>query len=155
MLPHSQDYKIKQLHRADYKQAQALFTLLSAVFETEDKAVLAQDATERLLDDPSFLVFVATLAEEVVGGLTAYVLPLYRPPYAEVFIYDIGVSAPHRRNGIGKKLLVALQDYCSAQFIGSIFVAAHEEDLDAVEFYKGTQGQPERVIHFTYTSSLK
>lgn len=147
-----EEFQVKRLGKEDILTAQELFQLFREVFETEDEAIATNSYVGRMLDNTGFVVYAALYENTVVGGLTAYALPLYYSEYTEIFIYDIAVKPDYQRKGIGKKLLSALKEYCREQGIGEMFVAAHEEDADAVAFYHATGGNAEKVIHFTYNT---
>jgi aminoglycoside 3-N-acetyltransferase I len=104
----------------------------------------------RLMADPKFIVIVAMLKGEVVGGMTAYELPMYYAESSEVLIYDIAVKPKFHRKGVGKKILTGLKEYCELNGIKVFFVEAHHEDKHAVDFYKSIGGMPEKVVHFNF-----
>jgi ribosomal protein S18 acetylase RimI-like enzyme len=90
---------------------------------------------EALLARDTFIALAAFKDVTVVGGLCAYVLPKYEQAHPEIYIYDLAVSAAHRKQGIATALIRELQN--SAKVIGAsvIFVQADEEDIDAIELY--------------------
>lgn len=45
----------------------------------------------------------------VVGGLAAYVLPMFEQERSEVYIYDLAVDDAYRRRGIATALIRGLQ----------------------------------------------
>lgn len=45
---------------------------------------------------------VAKVGNEVVGGLTAYVLPGYEVASPGVYVYDLGVKKSFQGQGVGK-----------------------------------------------------
>nr|WP_017324751.1 GNAT family N-acetyltransferase [Synechococcus sp. PCC 7336] len=46
---------------------------------------------------------------EVVGGLAAYELQKFEQERSEIYIYDLAVSAAHRREGIATALIQELK----------------------------------------------
>jgi aminoglycoside 3-N-acetyltransferase I len=78
-----------------------LFLLFQQVFDaklpTVKKAYL-----KKLLNRPDFICFAAIYKNEVIGGLTAYELPMYHSETSEMYIYDIAVKPAFQRKGIGK-----------------------------------------------------
>lgn len=90
------------------------------------------------------------MENEIVGGLTAYELPEYYSGESEIFIYDIAIRREFQRKGFGRKLLIILEDYCRQSGIKVMFVAANEEDENALDFYHSTGGKADKVIHFNY-----
>ncbi|MGE7412744.1 GNAT family N-acetyltransferase [Methylobacterium tarhaniae] len=91
-------------------------------------------------------VFVlAALAEEaVLGGLVAYALDKIEQARREVYIYDLAVDAPHRRQGIATALIAHLGTICGGSVI---FVQADPGDEAALALYAGL-GMREDVHHF-------
>ena len=104
----------------------------------------------KLLEKNDFIVLVAFYEKDLIGGLTAYELPLCSAEKSEIFIYDIAIKNEFQRKGVGKKLLSFLKDYCKQNDISIFFVEAHEEDVHAVDFYHSTGGNAEKVVHFNY-----
>jgi len=51
------------------------------------------------------VVIVALVGEEVVGGLVAYELEKFERMRNEFYIYDLAVSAEHRRRRIATSLM--------------------------------------------------
>lgn len=133
----------------DLLDASILFSLLSRVFE-EDQETLPPSYLARLLTDPSLWIVAASVDHTIVGGLTAYLLPMYRRPTSEVFLYDIAVSPPFQRQGIGRLLVDFLRRETSALGASPVFVAADNEDLHALDFYRNLGGLPLLSTFFTF-----
>ena len=146
----SKKIQIKHLEKEDVSIFQKLIRLFQEVFEYSKPVIIEDLYLKTLLSKPDFIVYAAFHGNEIVGGLTAYVLPSYYAATSEIFIYDIAVKAAHQRTGIGKRLLKSLQEYCKEKGIQEIFVAANKEDLHALDFYRSTGGKAEKVVHFTY-----
>jgi len=149
MLSDSRTFNIKHLTNEDISTFTALIDLFNAVFEEESK-IGSEANLFRLLNDRHFIVLVALAGNEVVGGLTAYDLPMYYRDSSEIFLYDLAVKPEYQRMGIGKGLIQSLKDYCSKNGIKEFFVMAHEEDEHAIEFYRATGGKSEKVVNFVY-----
>jgi len=152
--------RVRRLVRGDEQTAQALFTLMAQVFETEQQ-VLSQTSIQHLLAREDFWVLAAFLdvpqhsqqgTETVLaGGLTAYTLPLRaREHHQEVFLYDLAVQAEHQRKGVGRDLVKTLCTLASEQGISTMFVAADNEDVHAIDFYKALGGTDSPVTMFTF-----
>ena len=138
---------IRRLGKADQQPFEQLIGLFGRVFDEPGQA----PDLEHLLENPLFIVLAVLIGEEVCGGLTAYVLPSYRQPRPEVFVYDVAIAGDHQGQGLGTKLLDALKNHSRQEGLGPIWVAAHERDEGAVAFYRATGGVEERVVHFTYS----
>jgi aminoglycoside 3-N-acetyltransferase I len=146
----NETYLIRRLGKEDMLLARQLIRLFKEVFEMEEEIEVSEPNLIRLLENPAFVAYAAMLKNKIVGGLTAYELPMYYAQGSEMFIYDIAVAPDYQRKGIGKKLLSELNDYCRQKGIAEVFVAANEEDTHALDFYRATGGAAEKVVHFTY-----
>lgn len=146
----TQNAEIKQLTKHDLADFQQLIVLFMEVFEHEDNTIPGPPYLKRLLERADFIVFVAKIEGIVVGGLTAYELRKYYSEISEIFIYDIAVQPRFQRKGLGKRLLSALKDHGGTTNVNDIFVAADQDDQQAVDFYHTTGGKAEKVLHFNY-----
>ena len=141
--------EIKRLTKEDLSDFTALINLFNLVFEEESKSGSEANSL-RLLNSDGFIALAAIAENEVVGGLTAYELPMYYSDSSEIFLYDLAVKPDYQRKGIGKDLLHSLKEYCIENGIKDFFVMAHEEDKYAIEFYHATGGKSEKVVNFVY-----
>lgn len=141
--------EIKQLQQSDTASFMAMIEMFNTVFE-EEPAIGSKTHLQRLLTDPHFIAIAALHEGEVLGGLTAYILPMYYSDSPEVLLYDMAVKTDYQRMGIGKALLRQLKRYCQQNAVGEFFVLAHEEDEHAIEFYRSTGGRSEKVVNFLY-----
>jgi len=143
-------FKIKRLGQEDAATFQQLIHFFINVFEMEKQPVTAAAYLVQLLKTPSFFVYVITNGSEIVAGLTAYELSSYYNEGAEIYIYDIAVKSGFQRKGLGKQLITTLQEHCIKNNVQLIFVEAHADDENAVEFYHSIGGKAEQVVHFNY-----
>ena len=143
------DIKIRKLTEKDVSAFEALLLLFNHAFE-EERTLSDAAHLSALLKNPRFIVIAAFSGEDILGGLTAYELPLYYGNETEIFLYDMAVHPDHQRKSIGKQLLEFLKDYCAQNKINTFFVLAHEEDTHALEFYHATGGLREQVANFVY-----
>ncbi len=89
--------------------------------------------------DENLLVVVAKVGNEVVGGLTAYVLPGYEVARPSVYVHDLGVKKSFQGQGVGKSLIGHLMDHAKNNDFHDIFVDTEQDDNeDAIAFYKKT-----------------
>jgi aminoglycoside 3-N-acetyltransferase I len=102
---------------------------------------------ERLLGSNTFIAVAALKRNEVVGGVTAYVLPKFEQERSEVYIYDLAVAAAHRREGIATVLITKLKEIASLRGAYVIFVQADPGDDAAIALYTKL-GIREDVLHF-------
>ncbi|HXP50720.1 MAG TPA: GNAT family N-acetyltransferase [Bacteroidia bacterium] len=149
----SKDVIIKRLGKKDIVLFKNLISLFNEVFEIKKHKSAKKSYLQKVLKESSFISIVAICDDKIVGGLTAYELPMYYSKYSEVLIYDMAVLTEFQRKGIGKKLISALKKYCRKKGIQYIFVPANEEDAHALAFYTSTGGKPEKVVHFNYNAN--
>lgn len=110
--------------------------------EPPDNAYLA-----RLLVRDHVIVLVALIEGEVVGGLVAYELEKFERARSEIYIYDLAVDEPHRRQGIATALIQHLTDLAAARMAWVIYVQADRDDAPAIALYDKL-GIREDVLHF-------
>src|SRR5262245_973485 len=103
-----------------------------------------------LLASDTFIAVVAVSGSEVVGGLTAYVLPKFEQARSELYIYDLAVEEHHRRQGVATAMIEKLQDLAAVRGIYVIFVQADHGDEPAIALYTKV-GVREDVLHFDIT----
>jgi len=146
----SMNVEVKRLTKDDFPLFTKLIGLFHGVFAMNKIAPGKEPYLKSLLSNPTFIAYVVIQENEVLGGITAYELPMYYSECSEVFIYDLAVKSEFQRKGLGKKLLGTLSEYCINKGIHEIFVSANEEDKEALEFYRACGGKPEQVVHFNY-----
>ena len=97
-------------------------------------------------------MLVAKAENQIVGGLTAYVLPGYQAKKPSIFIYDLGIATNFQWQGIGKSLIDKLLDYAKKYQIQDVFVDTELEDNeDALAFYQNTGFDSQvKVVQYTY-----
>ena len=77
----------------------------------DDVRTLAEKAPQTaLLDDPGTIFLVAEQAGDVVGFVFGYVLPRRHGNATQLFVYELDVDEPHRRQGIARRLMGTLLD---------------------------------------------
>ena len=142
---------VRRLQGSDRDTARETFELMARVFETESTP-LSDGYIDALLARPDFWVISAAIDGEVVGGLTAHTLAMTVYEGSEVFLYDIAVSEPFQRRGIGRRLVAALLDGARSLGIDTMFVPADDEDTHALDFYRALNGAPMAVTIFDFTT---
>jgi len=154
MNKNSEIIEVRQLTQEDISSFQQLIYVFNTVFEEAEASISSEPNLVNLLSKNNFIVIAAFSNHEVVGGLTAYELPMYSSENSEIILYDLAVKPEFQRNGIGKRLIHKLKDYCTTNGIELFFVLAHEEDEHAIEFYHATGGKSEKVINFIYETGI-
>lgn len=141
--------KIRKLNTKDSEALLQLRKLYNEVFETESEKT-SPVYMDELLNNSALIFFVAEQDAEIIGGLTAHILPSLYSEKPEVFIYDIAVKQNLQRKGIGGKLINHLLEYCSKLGYREVFVPALTEDVHACNFYKKIGAEEEDVKHYSF-----
>jgi aminoglycoside 3-N-acetyltransferase I len=96
---------IEKLTSGQLEQAKALFDLLSEVFG-EGGSPPSEAYIDQLLKQDCFWAVAAIDDDNIVGGLTAHILPMTKAEQSELLIYDVAVhetlTASGDRNDAGK-----------------------------------------------------
>lgn len=144
------NYQIHFVESAE--EFHGLLEVFREVFDWEEPDFPYSSYLANLLGNPHFLVLVAKAENQIVGGLTAYVLPGYQAKKSSIFIYDLGVATNFQRQGIGKSLIDKLLDYAKNHQIQDVFVDTELEDNEyALAFYQKTGFDSQaKVVQYTY-----
>jgi aminoglycoside 3-N-acetyltransferase I len=89
--------RLKDLRADDRDLARKLFATIAEVFE-ESYETLTDAYIDGLLAREDFWATAECVDDQVIGGITAHVLPMTRAASSEVLIYDIAVRRDHRRS---------------------------------------------------------
>lgn len=143
---------IRHLTVNDVPLMKALLTTFGEAFhdrETYTANIPGDDYLRRLLGGETFIALAAVDNGEVVGGLAAYELRKFEQQRSELYIYDLAVAAPHRRQGIATALIEKLRELGAERGAWVIFVQADTgvEDEPAIALYTKL-GRREAVLHF-------
>lgn len=144
--------EIRQLGPNDLNLMEGLMTMFGQAFDDMDTYTAKRPSveyTKRLLGRDTFIALAAIIDSQVVGGIAAYELHKFEQERSEIYLYDLAVSAEHRRQGIATALIQKLQEMAAARGAWVIFVQAdtEEEDKPAQALYSRL-GEREEVLHF-------
>lgn len=149
-MPDETPFVCKVLAPADLPLMRALMKLFGEAFdevETYQARAPSEEYLRRLLAKPHFIAIVAMKGQEVVGGLAAYELEKFEEERSEIYIYDLAVAEPHRRQGIATALIETLKPVARTRGARVIFVQADTGDDPAIKLY-ASLGVIENVHHF-------
>lgn len=141
---------IKKLHNRDVEAFKSLVRLFAEVFEMQGFVMPKQKHLEKMLERDDFMVFVAVVKDNIVGGLTHYTLEQYYSPKPLAYLYDMVVAIDFQRKGIGKKLLETAHAYCKTHGYEELFVQAVEVDEHSTEFYRDCKTSGEMPVRYFY-----
>jgi len=112
MHSHVESLDIRRLTKKDLAVFRSLTKMFNSVFEEDERSIGSETRLQKLLDSQNFIVIAALSENEVIGGLTAYELPMYYSDDTEILIYDMAVRPEYQRMGVGKRLIRKLKEYC-------------------------------------------
>lgn len=146
----SSSFTILRLNGADISLLKALLRVFGEAFdemETYQRAVPSDAYLAQLLSGDHFIAIVATIQDEVVGGLAAYVLDKFEQQRREIYIYDLAVMKGRRRRGVATGLIGELRNIAAELGAYVIFVQADLTDAPAIALYESL-GTKETAHHF-------
>lgn len=141
---------VRRLTADDVPLAEQLNRLFAEVFEdheTYQGQRPGPDYLSELLAKDDLIAVVAISDGELVGGLVAYEFAKFESARREIYIYDLGVRATHRRRGIATALIKEVRQIARARGAWVIFVQADYGDEPAIALYRKL-GVQEEVLHF-------
>lgn len=145
------EIKLRVLEKGDIDGFIGLISVFEAAFEMENFQHPKREHLEKVLEKEGFVAIVAATADEVIGGLTLYLLDQYYSPSPLGYLYDLAVLPNYQRKGIGKALLAFVQDYCRTMGCWEVYVQAERSDVEALAFYKKSGPNEEGEFHqFSY-----
>lgn len=143
-------FRISRITEDDLATMKALLATFGDAFEDADTYTARRpgaDYLRELLGSDTFIALVAEKSDAVVGGLVAYELRKFEQERSEIYIYDLAVTAGHRRQGIATALIQELCRVAGARGAYVIFVQADVGDGPAIALYSSL-GTREDVLHF-------
>jgi aminoglycoside 3-N-acetyltransferase I len=102
---------------------------------------------DALLAKEHVIALVALKKDDVVGGLVAYELEKFERARREIYIYDLAVAEPHRRQGVATALIERLREIAGERGAWVVYVQADYGDEPAIALYEKV-GRREEVLHF-------
>lgn len=143
---------IQRLQSTDIQYFRKLMNLFAEVFddlENYQHHIPTDQYVHDFLKEESHIVVVAIDEQEnVIGGVVAYELNKFEQQRKELFVYDVGVSANHRRQGVATSLFTELKKIAQQQHAYVIFVQAEEDDNAAIAFYQSIATKALVARHF-------
>src|SRR5262245_7436369 len=144
------EYTYHHLTTADVRLMKGLLKMFGHAFDdvaTYQNEVPDDGYLGSLLAKHHFIALAATVGDEVVGGVAAYVLDKFERDRREVYIYDLSVAQEHRRRGIATTLIKRLVDIARERHAYVIFVQADSKDDPAIKLYESLATKKD-VYHF-------
>lgn len=88
---------IKRLGRNDQPLAEELFLFFQTEDGISDPDSISETYRTEILADENYVALAAYEKEKLVGGLTAYLLKMYKRNYKKAFLCEISVKEDYRR----------------------------------------------------------
>lgn len=141
---------IKKLEPEEIMLAKDLFIWFQ-VDDREEKLLVPGDHYLRtLLLREDFHVLVAMDETKVIGGLTAFELPMYKEEVNEMFLYEIGVNEAYRKRSVATDLINYLKQLALQRGINEMYVGTDLENMPAQKLYAKTGGRFEKIAWYVY-----
>jgi ribosomal protein S18 acetylase RimI-like enzyme len=132
-------YDYKQLGDSDVpilRQLLGVFAMAFDDYASYQGAVPVDAYLGNLLAKDHFIALAVLDGDDVVGGLTAYVLDKFEQDRREVYIYDLAVLETHRRKRIAKTLIASLTSIARERDAYGVIVLAEHGDTPAIRLYE-------------------
>lgn len=143
--------KIKILGVSNVEELEGLLTVFERTFDMEHFKRPRKEYLRTLLSREDFFVVIVKFGNQIIAGLTAYLLEQYYVEKPLAYIYDVAVLKEYQRKGVGKQLITFVNRYFYQRGVEGVFVQANKSDDDALKFYRSTEpDQEEPVFHFYY-----
>lgn len=141
------DIEIRRLGPADEE------AVLAAAFLFDDAPVRA--TTHRFLGEPNHHLLIAyDTAGDAVGFITG-VETTHPDKGTEMFLYELGVAPPSRRQGIGTALVKALATLAKRRGCYDMWVGTENDNVAARRTYQGTGAratEPHLILEWDFTT---
>ena len=104
---------------------------------------LDSTATANFLADDRHHLLIGYVGDQPAGFVTA--VELFHPdkPQPEMFLYELGVEEPYRRQGVATALMQRLVDLCHERGCGEMFVLTDDDNAAGQATYAKAGGKPE------------
>ena len=90
-----------QLATTNINDFKGLLDVFEEVFQWVDYRYPTDEKLHHLLKNTNFLAVVAKIENQVVGGLTAYILDSYEVEKPSLYLHDLGIKTCFQNQGIG------------------------------------------------------
>ncbi|RZS96365.1 GNAT family N-acetyltransferase [Cecembia calidifontis] len=143
--------ELKILQPNEFGDFKKLIQIFEEVFGVQNFTLPSEQHLIKLLNKETFYAIIAKTEDQIIGGLTAYVIDQYYSERPWAYILDLAVLVKYQRKGVGRKLVAFTNQYFKEKGFEEVFVQADEVDAYALDFYRLTQPtEEEKVRHFYY-----
>ena len=99
-------------------------------------------ATTNFLADDRHHLLIGYVGGQPAGFVTAVELLHPDKPQPEMFLYELGVEEPFRRQGVATALMQRLVDLCRERGCGEMFVLTDDDNAAGNDTYAKAGGKP-------------
>jgi len=143
--------ELKILQANDLEDFKTLLQIFEEVFGMQNFTLPSEQHLRKLLNKETFYALIAKTEDQIIGGLTVYVIDQYYSERPWAYILDLAVLENYQRKGVGRKLIAFTNQHFKEKGFEEVFVQADEVDAYALDFYRLTQPtEEEKVRHFYY-----
>lgn len=143
------NFSIKKLDSSEIDFAKELILLFG--FDDENHVLPSDEYVAKMLARNDFHVIIALENYQLIGGLTAYEMTMFKSETTEMFLYEIEVVEEHRQKGVGRELIGFLKQICHEKNIFEMFVGTEKDNSAARALYAATGGKAdEDSVWFNY-----
>lgn len=143
--------EILRLRPNELDKFQGLISVFEIAFEMKNFRRPGNLHLQKILAKDGFIAIVALQNNNVIGGLTIYMLDQYYSEKPLAYVYDVAVLPEYQRKGVGKKLIKFTNEFCKQMDFYEVFVQAEKEDGYVIDFYRLTNPSREGdVVQFSY-----
>jgi aminoglycoside 3-N-acetyltransferase I len=144
-------YTIQKLAPGDTDLAKKLFWFFQTDDDVAEPVIPSDIYINTLLLRDDFHVIVALQNGGLIGGVTAFELPMYKEEIKEMFLYEIAVEPGYRKMGVAKTLIGFLKTIGVTKGMKEMYVGTTNDNEAAMKLYKSSGGEEEaNVVWFVY-----
>ena len=133
------EYQVRRLQPGEEQFALQVVRELLPEDERDGREPTIQHLHHFLAQDTNYLI-VASAGGVPIGFLTAYRMPALSYDGSMVYLFEIEVALPHRRQGIGKEMINLLKALCQESNVEEIWVGTENDNTAAKRLYESTGG---------------
>ena len=139
------------IRKARHSDITDMVKLLRILFSIETDFVVNEGTQQRglemMLEDSTHRrMMVAELNQQIVGMCTAQILVSTAKGGIVALIEDLVVEDAYRGKGIGKELLLSIENWANAQGAKRLQLLADRNNIRALEFYKNLDWKGTQMI---------
>jgi GNAT superfamily N-acetyltransferase len=126
------EIKIRDAGKGDVEALADLMTELGYPTSIEDMS----RRFEEILADPSYDTLIAERAGEIAGMVGLHLERFYEKNEPCARIMSLVVGSAHRRLGVGRALISAVEDWARQKGAGEVMLTTHKRRAGAHRFYR-------------------